>query len=96
MYQNLEDLIKRTAEHYGISEDEARESINKAITTWREIKEAFIELFNFLAEKVQELVDLCEDIVERQEHKWNINWDTRKKSQVMNRRPKLVYIRRHL
>lgn len=90
----MEGVVKLLVERHGISEEEAKEFLEKAIVTQEEMEEKMNGNFQKLAEALNYFDDELLNEDERQIHE--SIWDTRKKSQVINRKPLFIYARSSL
>lgn len=96
MDERMNELIKNYADQHGMSVSEVKEMVRRVQIFWGELKEKMTELIQALAEKIKEMVELVEGLEQSSERDYYIEWDTRKKSQVMNRKPKFVHARNRL
>ncbi len=90
MNEKIKELARRHAAYHDLTPEEMEYLIQNAMTAWETIKSIMTELFESLKEIFGNLLD------KDKKHRWTMSWDTRKTSQVMDRKPNFVQIRNHI
>ncbi|MBS4172107.1 hypothetical protein [Bacillus sp. FJAT-49736] len=83
------ELAEKLANVYPVSVEEAMYYIEKAIIGNGNLYEGIKKVWNEIAQAFKEIARfLLDDCKYEDKKKWSINWDTRKKSQVILNKPK--------
>lgn len=97
MDERMNDLVKNYADQHGMSVVEVREMITRVQILWGELKEKMTEISHLLAESIKDITKWLRELEEQSDKQvYGMTWDNRKKSQVMNRKPKFVHARSRL
>lgn len=96
--KEIEELAKEMAEVHGISLDSATSMIVFTVRMVSDVSKAIIEIVKLLSDSVGTLWEEIQDCIERLESEyficerqvWLMDWDTRKKSQVISNKPRFM------